>query len=71
MFRVSPIRAPMQPRRKIRRLSPIRWPRGALATFLNLLEEPSRAQHPQAGEVAAFEEWMRHERGWTEGTVSG
>ena len=44
----------------------VRWLR-----FLNLLEEPSRAQHPHAGEVAAFEEWMRHERGWTDETISG
>ena len=44
----------------------VRWLR-----FLNLLEEPGRAQHPHADEVAAFEEWMRHERGWTDETISG
>ena len=44
----------------------VRWLR-----FVNLLEEPSRAQHPHAGEVAAFAEWMRNERGWTEDTICG
>ena len=44
----------------------MRWLR-----FVNLLEEPSRAQHAHAGEVAAFAEWMRHERGWTEDTICG
>ena len=44
----------------------VRWLR-----FVNLLEEPSGAQHPHAGEVAAFAEWMRHERGWTEDTICG
>ena len=44
----------------------VRWLR-----FLNLLEEPGRAQHAHTGEVAAFEAWMRHERGWTEETISG
>lgn len=44
----------------------VRWLR-----FVNLLDEPVRAQHPHAGEVAAFEGWMRHERGWTEETIKG
>ena len=44
----------------------VRWLR-----FLNLLEEPGRAQHAHASEVAAFAKWMRHERGWTEDTIGG
>ena len=44
----------------------VRWLR-----FVNLLDEPVRAQHPHAGEVAAFEGWMRHERGWAEETIKG
>ncbi|MDE0659611.1 MAG: tyrosine-type recombinase/integrase [Gammaproteobacteria bacterium] len=37
--------------------------------FAGLLDEPARARHAHAGEVAAFEAWMRDERGLSEATV--
>ena len=37
--------------------------------FAGLLDEPARARHAHVGEVAAFEAWMRGERGWSEVTV--
>ncbi|MXW85325.1 MAG: tyrosine-type recombinase/integrase [Boseongicola sp. SB0667_bin_21] len=37
--------------------------------FAGLLDEPARARHAHAVEVAAFEAWMRDERGWSEETV--
>ncbi len=39
--------------------------------FAGLLDEPARARHAHAGEAAAFEAWMRDERGWSEETVCG
>ena len=44
----------------------VRWLR-----FVNLLEEPCKAQHAHAGEVAVFAEWMREQRGWSEETIRG
>ncbi len=44
----------------------VRWLR-----FADLFEEPLKAQHAHAGEVAVFAAWMRHERGWSEDTVRG
>ncbi len=37
--------------------------------FAGLLDEPAKARHAHAGEVAAFEAWMRDERGLSEATV--
>ncbi|MDE0050220.1 MAG: tyrosine-type recombinase/integrase [Rhodospirillales bacterium] len=37
--------------------------------FAGLLDEPARARHAHAGEAAAFETWVRGERGWSEATV--
>ena len=44
----------------------VRWLR-----FAGLLDEPAKARHAHAGEAAAFEAWMRDERGWAEETVCG
>lgn len=44
----------------------VRWLR-----FVDLLDEPRKAQHAHADEVAVFAKWMRHERGWTEDTIRG
>jgi len=42
----------------------IRWLR-----FLGWLDEPEEDRHPHGAELAAFEEWMRTERGHAEGTI--
>ena len=42
----------------------IRWLR-----FLGWLDEPEEDRHPYSGELGAFEEWMRTERGHAEGTI--
>ena len=39
--------------------------------FLGRLEEPARARHPHTAEVAAYEAWMRGERGLSEQTIQG
>ncbi|MDE0713356.1 MAG: tyrosine-type recombinase/integrase [Gammaproteobacteria bacterium] len=45
----------------------IRWLR-----FASLLEEPEKPpRHAHAREVAIYEEWMRKERGYSEGTIMG
>ena len=44
----------------------VRWLR-----FLGWLEEPASVQHPYTAEVAAYEAWLRHERGLSEETISG
>ena len=44
---------------------------GRWLRFAGLLDEPARARHAHAGEAAAFEAWMRDERGWAEETVCG
>ena len=50
-------------KRSLRRV--IRWLR-----FLGWLDEPEEARHPYSAELVAFEEWMRAERGYAEGTIS-
>ena len=42
----------------------VRWLR-----FVGLLDEPAKARHAHSGEAAAFDAWMRDERGWSEDTV--
>ena len=42
----------------------IRWLR-----FLGWLDEPEVARHPNSAEVAAYEAWMRSERGLSEATI--
>ena len=44
----------------------VRWLR-----FVDKLEEPRKAQHAHADEVAVFVAWMRKERGWSEDTIRG
>ena len=44
----------------------VRWLR-----FLGWLEEPARTQHFHTAEVAAYEAWMRGERGLSEETIRG
>ena len=44
----------------------IRWLR-----FLGWLDEPEKARHPHAAEVAAYVLWMREERGFSEETIKG
>ena len=44
----------------------VRWLR-----FVDLFEEPCKAQHAHVGEVAVFAAWMRKERGWSEDTIRG
>ena len=39
--------------------------------FLGWLEEPEEGRRPFSAEVAAFEEWMRSERGCSEDAISG
>ena len=42
----------------------VRWLR-----FLGRLREPEKVRHAHAAEVAAYEAWMRSERGWSEATI--
>ena len=42
----------------------IRWLR-----FLGWLDEPEEDRHPYSDELGGFEEWMRAERGFAEGTI--
>ncbi|MCY4503821.1 MAG: site-specific integrase [Alphaproteobacteria bacterium] len=42
----------------------LRWLR-----FLGWLEEPEEVRHPHTAEVAAYERWMRQERGLSEETI--
>ena len=42
----------------------VRWLR-----FVDMLEEPRKARHAHADEVAVFGAWMRNERGWSENTI--
>ena len=44
----------------------VRWLR-----FVDMLEEPRKAQHAHAEEVVVFAAWMRKERGWSEDTIRG
>ena len=44
----------------------VRWLR-----FVGMLEEPRKARHAHAHEVAAYAAWMRNERGWAEETIRG
>ena len=44
----------------------IRWLR-----YLGWLDEPEKGRHPYSVELDAFEEWMRAERGFAEGTIDG
>ena len=44
----------------------VRWLR-----FVDLFEQPCKAQHAHVGEVAVFAAWMRKERGWSEDTIRG
>lgn len=44
----------------------VRWLR-----FLGWLEEPLAERHPHTAEVAAYEAWMRRERGFSEATIHG
>ena len=44
----------------------IRWLR-----FLGWLDEPEEVPHPYSVELGAYEEWMRAERGYAEGTIDG
>ena len=42
----------------------VRWLR-----FAGMLDEPAKTRHAHSGEAAAFDAWMRDERGWSEDTV--
>ena len=42
----------------------VRWLR-----FAGLFEEPEETRHAHAAEVSAYEEWMRHERGFSEQSI--
>ena len=44
----------------------VRWLR-----FLGWLEEPVAERHPHTAEVAAYDAWMRRERGFSEATIYG
>ncbi|MDE0410370.1 MAG: tyrosine-type recombinase/integrase [Alphaproteobacteria bacterium] len=44
----------------------VRWLR-----FVDMLEESRKARHAHTHEVAAFEAWMRDERGWADETIRG
>ncbi len=61
-------RRPRASRKSIKRsLSRVtRWLR-----FLGWLDEPEEDRHPYSVEIGAFEEWMRAERGYAEGTIDG